>query len=64
MVEKKIISNFESRNEFLKLLELNPGLVIVKLGAEWCVPCQRIKQLLESFFKNEKKTNGIIYTEL
>jgi len=41
-VTKQVISNFENRNEFLKLLKLNPGLVIVKLGASWCGPCKKL----------------------
>ena len=50
MPDKQIISKFESRQEFLKLLTVNPGLVIVKLGAEWCGPCKKIKPVLEGFF--------------
>ena len=47
---KTIITQFSSRNDFFKLLELNPGLVIVKLGAEWCGPCKKIKPVVDSFF--------------
>jgi len=49
-VEKKIISVFESRDEFLKLLSVNPGLIIVKLGASWCGPCKKIAHIVEAFF--------------
>jgi len=49
-VTKQVISNFENRNEFLKLLKLNPGLVIVKLGASWCGPCKKIAHLVDAFF--------------
>jgi thiol-disulfide isomerase/thioredoxin len=49
-VTKQVISNFENRNDFLKLLKLNPGLVIVKLGASWCGPCKKIAHLVDAFF--------------
>ena len=48
--EKTIISYFQSRNHFTKLLEKNPGLVIVKLGASWCGPCKKIKPVVDAFF--------------
>uniref|UniRef100_A0A6C0IWQ3 Thioredoxin domain-containing protein n=1 Tax=viral metagenome TaxID=1070528 RepID=A0A6C0IWQ3_9ZZZZ len=50
MSEKPIVSYFQSRHHFLKLLEKNPGLVIIKLGASWCRPCKTIKPIVDAFF--------------
>jgi len=47
---KQIISFFESREEFMNLLKVNPGLIVVKLGATWCGPCKKIAPEVESFF--------------
>lgn len=49
-LNKQIISSFESRDEFMNLLKVNPGLVIVKLGATWCGPCKTISHIVEAFF--------------
>ena len=32
------------------LLSHNPGLIIIKLGAEWCGPCKKIKPAINGFF--------------
>lgn len=50
MTQKEIISEIKDRHAFLHLLELNPGLVILKLGAEWCAPCKAIKNVVHGFF--------------
>lgn len=50
MTEKTIISFIKTRNEFVKLLEKNPGLIIIKFGASWCGPCKKIKPVLDGFF--------------
>ena len=47
---KEIISAFESRDAFLDVLKNNPGLIIIKLGAEWCGPCKKINHLVHGFF--------------
>ena len=49
-MNKQVIAKFDSRNDFLQLLKVNPGLVIVKLGAEWCGPCKQIQPVLDGFF--------------
>ena len=47
---KQVITVFESREEFLNLLKVNPGLIIIKLGASWCGPCKQIAHIVEAFF--------------
>jgi thiol-disulfide isomerase/thioredoxin len=40
----------ESRVEFLKLIDENNGLLIIKFGAGWCGPCRRIESEVHNFF--------------
>jgi len=49
-MSKQIISEIPSVEEFFKLLGYNPGLIIIKLGAEWCGPCKKIKKAVDGFF--------------
>ena len=48
--QKTIISYFQNREYFIRLLEKNPGLVIIKMGATWCGPCKKIKPVVDAFF--------------
>lgn len=49
-MQKQIISGIPSRKEFFDLLAVNPGLIVIKLGATWCGPCKKIAPALEGFF--------------
>ena len=48
--QKIIVSYIQSRNHLISLLEKNPGLIIIKLGASWCKPCKTIKPIVDAFF--------------
>ena len=48
--EKTIISEIQSREAFFMLLEQNPGIIVIKLGATWCGPCKRIERAVHDFF--------------
>ncbi len=50
MQSKSVITHMPTRAKFFELLAVNPGLVIVKLGATWCGPCKRIKEPVHNFF--------------
>ena len=50
MPEKTIVTFFQSRQDFMRLLDNNPGLIILKLGATWCGPCKTIKPIVDAFF--------------
>lgn len=39
-----------SKEEFAKQLQENPGLFIIKFGAEWCGPCKRVDPLIYKYF--------------
>ena len=35
-----------SREDFKTILSTNPGFVVVKVGADWCKPCQKLAPIL------------------
>ena len=39
----QIETKISSRAEFQEIINTNPGVIIIKLGAEWCGPCKTIK---------------------
>ena len=46
-----IITSVPDLDTFKTIMEKNPGLLIIKLGAVWCGPCQIIKQEVEEMFE-------------
>ena len=51
-MSKTIITQIESRDDFLNLLKENKGLIILKFGASWCNPCKLIEKEVHNFFIN------------
>jgi thioredoxin 1 len=50
MPSKDVISEIPNKDTFFQLLQNNSGLVVLKLGAKWCGPCKKIKDVVEGFF--------------
>ena len=49
-MSKQVVSEIASVEAFFQLLQNNTGLIILKLGAEWCGPCKVIKPAVHGFF--------------
>ena len=47
-----IITEFGNLTKFNNLLVNNPGLIIIKFGAEWCKPCKLIQNQVEKYMQN------------
>jgi thioredoxin 1 len=49
-MSKQIISEIANRDAFFLLLQNNPGLIVLKLGATWCGPCKLVEPVVHGFF--------------
>jgi thiol-disulfide isomerase/thioredoxin len=49
---KEIYTEVHDRDEFFSILKENPGIMVFKFGADWCAPCQTIKDDVEHYFAN------------
>ena len=49
VINKPVITNLNNKS-FTEILKQNPGILIVKIGAAWCKPCQQIKPVVDAFF--------------
>ena len=49
-MSKQIVSEIANRDAFFLLLQNNPGIIVIKLGATWCGPCKVIEKSVHGFF--------------
>lgn len=49
-MSKQVISEIANRDAFFTLLQHNTGIIVIKLGAEWCGPCKTIQPAIHGFF--------------
>lgn len=45
------ITHIENRAAFLELLKQNPGVFVIKFGADWCGPCKMIENDLHKYYE-------------
>ena len=49
-VSKQVYVELNNRADFHEILKHNPGVIVIKLGATWCKPCQKIKNQVNNLF--------------
>jgi len=55
------ITKIESRSAFANLIARNPGMIVLKFGADWCSPCKKIEQQVHQFFESLPQDGSVIY---
>ena len=48
-MKQPIINEIATKQHFAQLLNDNPGIFIIKFGAEWCGPCKKIEKQVDNF---------------
>ena len=46
-----VITKIPNSQALADLLQVNPGLILIKLGATWCGPCKKIEPLVMSWLQ-------------
>ena len=54
-----IINNIKTMTAFNELLHHNPGMIILKFGAEWCGPCKMIESHVYQWFSKIPEGNDV-----
>ena len=47
-----VIYGIDNKSHFESIIQNNKGVIIIKFEAEWCSPCQKIKQLFNEKIQN------------
>ena len=55
-MSKKVITEFDNRQQFQEFVSQYKGVFIVKFTADWCGPCKKIKDQVYNLYNNTKKT--------
>lgn len=50
MAHRPILDTIENVKEFADYLTSNPGLIVIKFGAEWCKPCKTIEKQVADWY--------------
>ena len=59
-----IITDLANRQQFAELLLSNPGLIIIKFGADWCGPCKLIEADVLSSFSSMPDTVQCVIVDI
>jgi thiol:disulfide interchange protein len=51
-----ILDKIDTVKEFSEYLQTNPGLIIIKFGAEWCAPCKLVEKQVHDWFARMPET--------
>ena len=59
-----IITQVANIGEFQKILSANPGVVLLKMGAEWCGPCKRIHTEVAAGISQMPKSVQVVVVDI